>query len=169
VITTDYIDHVGGTDAELVAARSFDAVVYLADHVDDHRDANAHDSRPVVAAAPHIVHHEPCGRLDDVTPSPARRLLELTGATVTDVYRCTGVDGRWGLRVANERVGLAVARELGAAIQGAAPDPAADDMVTGTCLVTNIAIEEQIGRAVIHPLELLAARYLVPTGEDDDG
>lgn len=169
VITTDYVDHVGGTDAQLVAARTFDAVAYLADHVGDHRNAsNAVDARPAVAA-PHIVHHEPCGRLDDVTPSPARRLLERTGATVTDVYRCTGVDGRWGLRAANERIGLAVGREVGLEIQRAAPDPAADDVVTGSCVLTNIAIEDQIERTVIHPLELLAARDLGPTGDDHDG
>jgi Fe-S oxidoreductase len=170
VITADYVDHVGGTDAELVATRSFDAVAYLADHVDDHPGAgNAVDSRAALAAAPHVVHHEPCGRLHDVTPSPARRLLERTGATVTDVYRCTGVDGRWGLRVANEQIGLALAREVGVEIQRAAPDPAADDIVTGTCVLTNSAVEDQIERTVIHPLELLVARDLGPTGGDHDG
>ena len=67
------------------------------------------------------------------------------------MYRCTGVDGRWGLRVANEQIGLAVAHELGVEIERAAPD-----VVTGACVITNVAIEEQTGRAVIHPFELLA-------------
>jgi Fe-S oxidoreductase len=170
VITTEYIDHVGGMDAELVAARSFDAVAYLADHVADDRHAGSTlGSRVALEGAPHIVHHEPSGRLDDLTPSPARRLLELAGATVTDVYRCTGVDGRWGLRVANQRIGLAVAEALGAEIRRAAPDPAAPDMVTGTCVLTNIAIEEQIAGTVIHPFELLATADRGPTGEDHDG
>ena len=164
VITTDYIDHVGGVDAELVAARSFDAVAYLADRVTEEADTGALDTRFSLEASPHIVHHEPCGQLDDVTPSPARRLLEVAGATVTDVYRCTGVDARWGLRVANEQIGLAIVTELGDEIQGAAPA-----MVTGTCVLTNIAIEAQTGRSVLHPFELLATADLGSTGEASAG
>ena len=99
-----------------------------------------------------------------MTPSPARRLLEVAGATVTDVHRCTGVDARWGLRVANEQIGLAIVTELGDEIQGAAPA-----MVTGTCVLTNIAIEAQTGRSVLHPFELLATADLGSTGEASAG
>jgi Fe-S oxidoreductase len=165
VITTDYIDHVGGADAELVAARSFDAVAYLADHaVDRPSTPSAIEAGFGVQAAHRIVNHEPCGRLGDQGPSPARRLFERTGAEVTDVYRCTGVDGRWGLRVANEQIGLAVAHGLGVEIERTAPD-----VVTGACIITNAAIEEQTRRAVIHPFELLATTDRGSPKEDRDG
>lgn len=176
VVTTDYVDYVdcvdyadgvGGIDAELVAARTFDAVTYLADHLSDRHIITSHgitstvDTRLIGEVPTRIVHHEPCHRLDAESPSAARRLLELTGATVADVDRCTGVDGRWGLRVANERIGLAIAHELGADIQRSGTD-----VVTGSCLLTNISIEEEIGRAVVHPLELIAQR-LRPGGSGD--
>jgi Fe-S oxidoreductase len=165
VITTDYRDHVGGSDAELVATRTFDAVQYLADHSGDRLVIDGTpDTRFIRGGPTRIVHHEPCGGVQDETPSPARRLLELTGATVTDVHRRTGVDGRWGLRVANEQIGLAVVHELAVEIQRAAAD-----VFTGGCVLTNIAIEEQTGRSVIHPLELLATAYRGPTAEDADG
>ena len=155
VITTDYIDHVGGSDAELVAARTFDAVAYLADHVADRPSTRSRDSSRRVRRSGGAPHRQPRAvrpaRRDD-GPSPARRLLELTGAEVTDVYRCTGVDGRWGLRVANEQIGLAVAHGARRRDRTSAPD-----VVTGACVITNVAIEEQTGRAVIHPFELLAA------------
>ncbi len=165
VITTDYIDHVGGADAELVAARTFDAVAYLVDHVVDRPStSSAPDARFGVQATRRIVNHEPCGRLGDDGPSPARRLFERTGAEVTDVYRCTGVDGRWGLRVANEQIGLAVTHGLGVEIERAAPD-----VVTGACVITNLAVEEQTGRAVIHPFELLATTDRGSPEKDRDG
>jgi glycerol-3-phosphate dehydrogenase subunit C len=159
VITTDYadyVDRVAGADVELVAARTFDAVEYLSDHSSADHSSDVVDAmlgaRFIDGAPTRIVHHENRDRLDDESPSAARRLLERTGATVTEVRRCTGVDGRWGLRVVNERIGIAVARELGTEIQRSRAD-----VITGSCVLTNISIEEQTGRTVIHPLELIAS------------
>jgi Fe-S oxidoreductase len=170
VITTDYIDHVGGSDAELVAGRTFDALSYLADHVSraDHLIGQPADGSPGrtgrrtlagtvdadgmgFEASTRIVYHEPCPGLGDESPSPARRLLEMTGPTVDDVRRSTGVDARWGLRVANESISLAMAGELGAAIEQSDAE-----VVCGSCVLTNSSIAEQTGREVIHPFELLA-------------
>ncbi|HEX4984281.1 MAG TPA: heterodisulfide reductase-related iron-sulfur binding cluster, partial [Ilumatobacteraceae bacterium] len=152
VITTDYRDHVGGSDAELVATRTFDAVQYLADHSGDrHVIDTTLDTRFIGGGPTRIVHHEPCDGLDE-DPSAARRLLERTGATVTELRRCTGVDGRWGLRTVNARIGTATAHELGTEIQRSGAD-----VITGSCILTNIAVEDQTGRTVVHPLEFIAS------------
>lgn len=160
VITTDYLDHVAGADAELVAARTFDAVAYLADHLADH----SADQQPTelslgtgyASGMPAVVvHHESCPGVGDGTPSASRALLELTGATVAEVRRCTGVDSRWGWRATNERISLAIAHEIGAEI-GAGVERSGADVVTGTCVVSNASISELTGRTVIHPLEFLA-------------
>ena len=164
VITTDYVDHVGGSDAELVAGRTFDALRYLAEHVahavrrwvprsdwssEPDRDRTR---RPDGGRAPTTDRpSRAVPRLGDESPSPARRLLEMTGATVDDVRRSTGVDARWALRVANEPIALAIARELGAEIERSSAD-----VVSGSCVLTNSSIAEQTGREVVHPFELLA-------------
>jgi glycerol-3-phosphate dehydrogenase subunit C len=156
VITTDYADfadRVGDSDAELVATRTFDAVTYLADHSSAVIGSKL-DTRITCEEPTRVVHHETCDQLHDETPSAARRLLERAGATVVEVRRSTGVDGRWGLRVANERIGLATARDLGAEIQRSGAD-----VITGSCLLTNISIEEQTGQKAIHPFELIASTY----------
>jgi Fe-S oxidoreductase len=172
VITTDYIDHVGGSDAELVAGRTFDAVQYLADHLENQSadrtpgsDAigTMGDRGPGVEARTTVVHHEPCPRFGDDSPSPARRLLEMTGSTVEDVRLCTGVDGRWGLRTSNERIGLAIANAVGAAIERSAAD-----VVSGSCVLANTAIAEATGRVAIHPFELLAASYELADGREGE-
>ena len=80
VITTDYVDHVGGSDAELVAGRTFDALRYLADHVarsarrwvprsdwPSEPDRDRRGDGTAVDAPMRIVHHEPC-------PAPRRRV-----------------------------------------------------------------------------------------------
>jgi Fe-S oxidoreductase len=155
VITTDYVDHVGGGDAELVASRTFDALQYLADHVTVDLNGQSGDrSGDRVGTPTRIVHHDPCPELTGGSPSPARRLLEMTGATVEEVRRCSGVDARWGLRAANERIALANAHQLGAEIERSA-----GDVVSGSCVLTNTSIAEHIGRAVIHPFEHLASSY----------
>jgi glycerol-3-phosphate dehydrogenase subunit C len=164
VIVTDYVDHVGGSDAELVAGSTFDALRYLADHVtQESADGSAGRSGRRIETGgsrgdgstfgppTRIVHHEPCPVLGDESRSPARRLLEMTGATVVDVRRSIGVDARWALRVANEPIGLAIASELGAEVERSAAD-----VICGSCVLTNTSIAEQTGREVVHPLELLA-------------
>ncbi|MGH9132797.1 MAG: heterodisulfide reductase-related iron-sulfur binding cluster, partial [Ilumatobacteraceae bacterium] len=151
VITTDYVDHVGGSDAELVAARTFDAVQYLADL---HAIGTPLDTRFAGEVPARIVHHDPCPPLDPDAPSAVRELLELTGARVDVVACCTGVDGRWGLRAPNAPIALATAAEIGAAIERFAAD-----VITGGCVLANTAITEQTGRVPVHPLEALASAY----------
>jgi Fe-S oxidoreductase len=75
----------------------------------------------------------------------------MTGPTVDNVRRSTGVDARWGLRVANESISLAIVGELGAAIEQSDAE-----VVCGSCVLTNSSIAEQTGREVVHPFELLA-------------
>ena len=95
VITTDYVDHVGGADAELVAARTFDAVTYLADHVAErsigsppsvtqHASTAGRCRRGCVAHRPPRT-VRPARRRD---PVAGPRLLELTGANGRPT--CTG-------------------------------------------------------------------------------
>ena len=99
-------------------------------------------------------------------PSPARRLLELDRS---DGHRCVPVHGRRRQMGAARRQRADRSRRRPRA-RRRDPNEQHADVVTGSCVLTNIAIEEQTGRAVIHPFELLAAP---PIGgrpdEDRDG
>ena len=83
VITTDYVDHVGGSDAELVAARTFDAVAYLADHVDDRPSTRSTRRHRFAVGAP----RRSC---PPRAVPPARRRVPVAGPTAARDDRRNG-------------------------------------------------------------------------------
>lgn len=155
VLKHDYADYVGGADAELVAARTYDAAEYLMRLHES--DATALDTRFTGAVPETITYHAACHlRVQDVG-LPSRDLLALTGAAVMTVQQCSGVDGLWGLRAENDEVSIPIARELAEQIgrAGAAA-------VAGDCELANTAIAEQTGNRPAHPISLIARAYGIP-------
>ena len=110
VLKNEYPDFLGTDDARLVAEHTFDASEYLMAApprgAARHRLLGGHDLR----------HDHLAGRL----PLPgaadrARRaseLMELTGAKVTMVERCSAIDGTWGLRAENVEMARKIAKPL---------------------------------------------------------
>jgi len=85
--------------------------------------------------------------------------MELTGATVTMVERCSAIDGTWGLRAENVEMARKVAKPLMEAVERADTD-----LVAGDCQLSNTAIAEGTGKAPVHPIQVLARAYgLEPT------
>ena len=152
IIRNDYPDHVGGPDAELVAAHTFDAAEYLlAVHAGD---GTMLDIAFTGDVAHDITYHAPCHARAQSIGEPSRNLLALTGAAITVVRQSSGSAGMWGLRRGNEAVAVPVAVRLGHDIE-----QAGNDTVTGDCHLANIAIDEQTGRVAQHPLQFLARAY----------
>jgi Fe-S oxidoreductase len=83
--------------------------------------------------------------------------MRLTGADVTVVPRCSGIDGAWGLRARNDGRSIPIAAELATEI-----DRAGGDMVSGDCHLANTAIAEQTGREPHHPIQIVARAYGIP-------
>ena len=83
--------------------------------------------------------------------------MELTGATVTMVERCSGIDGTWGLRSENYDLARKVAQPLRKAI-----DDDGAQVVAGDCMLANGAIAEETGRTPVHPLQVIARAYGIP-------
>jgi Fe-S oxidoreductase len=80
--------------------------------------------------------------------------MKLTGAKVTLVQQCSGIDGMWGLRAENAQISMEVGRKLGAEITRAQ-----GDVVAGDCHLANTAITEQTGRVPVHPIQVIARAY----------
>jgi glycerol-3-phosphate dehydrogenase subunit C len=155
VIKKDYLDYVGGPDAELVAEHTFDAVEYLMKvHT---ADGTSLDTEFTGETVDTITYHTPCHLRAQNIGFKSRDLLKLTGAKVKLVQQCSGIDGMWGYRAGNEDISVPIAKKLGDQIQ-----QAGGDAVAGDCHLANTAIVEQTGREARHPLQIVARAYGIP-------
>ena len=152
IIKKDYVDYLGGPDAELVAEHTYDAAEYLmAVHKADDTVLDTEFTGVTVEA---ITYHTPCHLRAQNNGFKSRDLMKLTGAKVELVQQCSGIDGMWGFRAGNEHISVPVAEKLGAQI-----DEAGGDVVAGDCHLANTAIVEQTGRTPQHPLQVMARAY----------
>ncbi len=155
VLKKDYLDYVGGPDAELVAEHTYDAAEYL---MKVHKaDDTVLDTEFDGDTVEKITYHTPCHLRAQNIGFKSRDLMKLTGAKVKMVQQCSGVDGMWGFRAENEDISIPIAKKLGDMIT-----KADGDAVAGDCHLANTAIMEQTGSAATHPLQVIARAYGIP-------
>lgn len=155
VLKKDYIDYVGGEDAQLVAEHTFDAAEYL---MKVHKAEGTTLDTDFTGDIPEtITYHTPCHLRAQNIGFKSRDLMKLTGAKVKLVQQCSGIDGMWGLRAENAELSIPIAKKLGEEIIRAD-----GDVVAGDCHLANTAINEQTGREPLHPLQLMARAYGIP-------
>ena len=152
VLKKDYIDYAGGADARLVAEHTFDAAEYLMKvHKAEGTTLDTNFDGEVPAT---VTYHTPCHLRAQNVGLKSRDLIKLTGAKVTLVQQCSGIDGMWGLRAENTGISVPIAKKLADQINSAN-----GDVIAGDCHLANTAITEQTGRQPVHPLQLLARAY----------
>ena len=152
IIKKDYLDYVGGADAELVAEHTYDAAEYLMNvHKGEDTALDTDFSGETLAE---ITYHTPCHLRAQNIGFKSRDLMKLTGAKVKLVQQCSGIDGMWGFRAGNEDISIPIAKKLGDQIT-----KAGGDAVAGDCHLANTAIVEQTGREARHPLQIIARAY----------
>ena len=157
VLKQDYVDYVGGTDAELVARQTFDAAEYL---MQVHKgDATSLDTKFPGDVPETIAYHTPCHLRAQDIGLKSRDLLKLTGAKITLIQECSGIDGMWGLRAENVELSMPHAKKLGAQIE-----QADCEVVAGDCHLANGAIAEQTGRVPLPPAAGDGSRLRHPRG-----
>ena len=151
VIRRDYPDFVGGPDAELLAAHTFDAAEYLMRaHVEGE---SALDTAFPGEVPETIAYHAPCRlRAQDVAVR-SRDLLRLTGAAVTVVEQCSGAEEPWVGRARFTGWSASTAETLGRDLA------AAGAVAAGDCARSNSAVESQVGTVVRHPIQVIARAY----------
>lgn len=156
VLKKEYPDFLGTADARLVAEHTFDASEYLMmkhreEPLDTRFDGETYES---------IVWHAACHyRAQQIGPK-SKQLMELTGAKVAMVERCSAIDGTWGLRAENVEMAKKIARPL---IEKITESDA--QLVTGDCHLANTSIHEGSGKSPVHPLQVLARAYGVEGGQ----
>jgi glycerol-3-phosphate dehydrogenase subunit C len=159
VLKKDYVDYVGGPDAELVAHHTYDAAEYL---MKVHKaDGTELDTNFTGDVPENVTYHTACHLRAQNIGFKSRDLMKLTGAKVKLVQQCSGIDGMWGLRAENEKISIPIAKKLGDQIEKAGGlEP--DNVITGDCNLANTAIAEQTGRTPVHPISFVARAYGIP-------
>lgn len=150
VLKQEYPDFLGTDDARLVAEHTFDVAEYLIAR--NKEEALATDfTGPTYET---ITWQAACHyRAQQIGPK-SKQLMELTGARVTMVERCSAIDGTWGLRAENVEMARKIAKPLMETIERAETD-----LVTGDCHLSNTAIREATGKVPVHPIQVLARAY----------
>ena len=151
----DYPDYIGGADAELVAANTYDAAEYL---MKVHKESEGGLDTDFAGVVPEsVTYHAPCHLRAQNVGLKSRDLLKLTGTKITLVAECSAIDGTWGLRAENYEMSRKVARKMVAAI-----DKADGEVVAGDCNLANGGIVQETGRQPLHPLQVMARAYGFP-------
>lgn len=152
VLKKDYLDYVGGPDAELVASHTYDAAEYLMKvHKDEGTELDTEFSGEIPES---ITYHAACHLRAQNIGFKSRDLMKLTGSKVKVIQQCSGIDGMWGLRAENEQFSIPIAEKLAEQITKAGAT-----VVTGDCQLANTAIEEQTGSPSVHPIQFIARAY----------
>jgi Fe-S oxidoreductase len=156
IIKKDYPIYAPGPDADLVAEHTFDAAQYLV-------EGNRSGERPLDTEFPgerveSVAYHLACHMQAQNIGFKGRDLMALTGAKVTVIDRCSGIDGTWGYRTENYELARKVARPLVREINAANADA-----VCGDCHLANTAILQETGIKPTNPLGLVARAYGLDT------
>ncbi len=150
VLKNEYPDFLGTEDARLVAEHTFDSSEYLmARHREEplDQDFGGHTYETITWQA--ACHY----RAQQIGPK-SKQLMELTGAKVTMVERCSAIDGTWGLRAENVEMSRQVAKPLMDRVR-----ESADELVVGDCHLANTAIKEMTAKTPSHPMQVIAEAY----------
>ena len=155
VLKKDYVDYIGGPDADLVAEHTYDAAEYL---WRVHKgDDTALDTEFAGAVPEQITYHAPCHLRAQNIGFRSRDLMKLAGAKITLVAECSAIDGTWGYREQNYEMSRKVARKMADAIEAAG-----NDTVAGDCHLANGGILQETGKQPLHPLQIVARAYGIP-------
>jgi glycerol-3-phosphate dehydrogenase subunit C len=158
ILKYDYVDYIGGPDAELVAAHTYDAAEYLMKvHKADDTSLDTTFEGEVPEA---LTYHAPCHLRAQNIGLKSRDLMKLTGTKITLVAECSAIDGTWGYREQNYDMARKIARKMADAI-----DKAGNDVVAGDCHLANGGILQETGKQPVHPISIVARAYGIPVEE----
>ena len=152
ILKKDYVDYIGGPDAELVASKTRDVSEYLWEL---HKGEATELDREFPGSVPETTtYHAPCHLRAQNIGLKSRDILKLTGTKLTVVAECSGIDGTWGLRAENFEQARGVAKKMADAIR-----KADSEAVAGDCSLANGGIVLETGKTPVHPIQQFARAY----------
>jgi glycerol-3-phosphate dehydrogenase subunit C len=151
----EYPAYLKTEDARLVGEHTQDVGEYL---MGVHRaEGKGLDTNFTGKVEENISWHIPCHLKAQNIGFKSRDLMRLTGAKVTLVDKCAGIDGGWGLRAENYEAAHKIAVPMVNAIE-----KAGHSCVAGDCSLANGVIAEETGKVASHPVQVLARAYGIP-------
>jgi Fe-S oxidoreductase len=153
----EYADHLKGEErdqAKEIAARVFDLSEYLVK-----LNAAGGFDRNFPIAVGKVAYHQPCHLKYQAIGAKSIELLRLSGAEVIFVDKgCSGHDGTWAMKKEYFEMAQKVARGLHRGVSESSADTVATD-----CSLAGIQITQGTERKTVHPVEVLARAYGLPT------
>lgn len=101
-----------------------------------------------------VAYHLPCHLKAQNIGFKSRDLLQLTGARVDLIEKCSAVDGTWGMKAQYHELSLKWAKPLLEAVEAAKPDIVATD-----CPLSALRIFQGTGKRPVHPVQVLLQAY----------
>jgi len=101
-----------------------------------------------------VAYHLPCHLKAQNIGYKSRDLIQLTGAEVGLIEKCSAVDGTWGMKTQYHELSLKWAKPLLDAVSAARPDIVATD-----CPLSALRIFQGTGRRPFHPVQVLDGAY----------
>lgn len=158
VLKRDYPIYVGTVDAAKLAERTFDASEYL---MKQHRENGGIDVAFSGSVPESVTFHAACHMRAQNVGLKGRDLIRLTGAKVTVVDKCSGIDGTWGYRAENYDLSKKVAQPMARAIA-----KVHSEQIAGECHLANGSIEQETGIRPSHPVQVLARAYGIASSSE---
>ena len=136
-------------DCRLVAERTFDVCEYLM------KLKKAGKLKTDFVASPgKVAYHIPCHLRDQNIGFKSKELMELTGATVEVVERCSGHDGIWSVKNEFFEMSMVIAAKAVRDLDAAQPD-----IVVSDCPLAALQLSQAGGRSVSHPIQVVRQAY----------
>ncbi len=135
--------------AEAVAEQAFDAAEFLM------KLAKAGELDTDFVWHPEkIAYHQPCHLKVQNLGVPGRDLMKLTGAEVTLVDKCSGMDGTWGMKKQYFDLSMKQAGKLARGLADVGAEVLASD-----CPLASLQVEDAGQARPLHPVEVLHRAY----------
>jgi Fe-S oxidoreductase len=137
-------------DAKLVASHTFDVCEYLMKLKKQGKLDTNFPNRPGK-----IAYQIPCHLRDQNIGFKSKELMELTGASVEVIERCSGHDGTWGVKVEFFDLSMKIAAKAVREVEAVQAD-----LVVSDCPLSGVQLTQAGGgKPTLHPIEVIKWAY----------
>jgi len=137
-------------DAKLVASHTFDVCEYLMKLKKQGKLDTNFPNRPGK-----IAYQIPCHLRDQNIGFKSKELMELTGASVEVIERCSGHDGTWGVKVEFFDLSMKIAAKAVREVEAVQAD-----LVVSDCPLSGVQLTQAGGgKPTLHPIEVIKQAY----------
>jgi glycerol-3-phosphate dehydrogenase subunit C len=137
-------------DAKLVASHTFDVCEYLMKLKKQGKLDTNFPNRPGK-----IAYQIPCHLRDQNIGFKSKELMELTGASVEVIERCSGHDGTWGVKVEFFDLSMKIAAKAVREVEAVQAD-----LVVSDCPLSGVQLTQAGGgKPTLHPIEVVKRAY----------